>query len=258
MTNRDLKIIIVILCCCLVLTSVWAIVASSLLLAGVIKDDENDIDFSRLTYLALGDSITYGYDSSQNGQAMDKPYCTSVGKLLKLKATYNYGISGSTVSTGVGSYEAMCARYATMRDDADIISVMGGVNDFGRGVPLGNLDDTDTTTFCGALNVLASGLKEKYPDALIFFMTPLKWRGYEGLILCDATLDDFRAAVKAICANYDIPVLDTAVLADYATEYDAAGYTGDGLHPSQKFNTEVLAPLIAEFIRQNYDFSTNG
>ncbi len=37
----------------------------------------------------------------------------------------------------------------------------------------------------------------------------------------------------------------------YQTQ-NAPGYTGDGLHPSQEFIREKFAPVIADFIRENY------
>ena len=248
MTEKDLRIITIILCCCLAAILLAAIVLGSL---GLLDEDKESVDFSQLTYVALGDSITYGYDISRGGFAMDNPYPAVVGQTLNLKAAINYGISGSTVSAGVGRAE-MCARYAEMIDDADIVSVMGGVNDFSVGVPLGKITDTDTTTFYGALNALASGLRDKYPDAFIFFMTPLKFRGCEGVMSNGGTLDDFRNAVKRVCKKYGIAVLDAAELADYSKDYDSANYTGDGLHPSQEFVNETLAPVIVKFIRDNY------
>lgn len=257
MTNKDLKIVIVVLACCLAAVLVSAIVFGILYFATRSRDDDAT-DFSNLTYLALGDSITYGYDSARNGLAMDNPYCKVVEKLLVLKNSINEGISGSTVAAGFLRAE-MCERYKTMPDNADIVSVMGGVNDYAVGVPLGKADDTDTTTFYGALNALASGLKAKYPNAFIFFMTPLKFRDCENAVgLSGAMLKDYRKAVKDVCAKYDIPVLDTNELADYSKEYNTPGYTGDGLHPSQEFMLKTLGPLIAQFIRDNLtDISTN-
>ena len=61
-----------------------------------------------------------------------------------------------------------------------------------------------------------------------------------------------RQAIKDVCWKYDIPVLDTAALADFSQEYNSVGYSGDGVHPSQEFYRDVLAPVIADFIRKNY------
>lgn len=251
MNEKDLRIITIILCCCFAALLIAAIVMGAL---GMLNDeDRKSVDFTQMTYVALGDSITYGADVTRGGYAMDHPYCDVVGQLLGLKAALNYGISGSTVCSSAVGYCGMCERYVDMPDDADIVSVMGGVNDYARQLPLGKYKDTDTTTFYGALDALASGLRDKYPDAFIFFMTPLKFRGNEGVMGNGGTLGDYRTAVKRVCKKYGIAVLDAAELADYSKSYNAEGYAGDGLHPEQEFVSETLAPVIAKFIRENYN-----
>ena len=249
MTEKDLRIITIILCCCLAAILIAAIVLGSL---GLLNDkDKEPVDFSTLTYVALGDSITFGAQYP-SGAAMDTPYPEAVGQILNVKAALNFGISGSTVCASSVGYYGMCERYAEMPDDADIVSVMGGVNDYIIRIPLGKFGDTDTTTFYGALNALAKGLTEKYPNAFIFFMTPLKFRGNEGVMGNGGTLGDYRNAVKRVCKKYGIAVLDAAVKADYSKAYNSENYWGDGLHPDQYFVSETLAPVIAEYIQNNY------
>ena len=216
------------------------------------QDGKTNVDFSHLSYAALGDSITYGADYERGYAAMDVPYCMEVKSLLGLSRVQNYGISSTCLSDIRGEYGVMSRRYVNMADDFDIVSVLGGVNDFNSGAPLGNINSNGYDSIYGSLNILAKGLKEKYPNAFIFFMTPLsessKWYAENHAY----SLLDVGSAVKEVCAKYDIAVLDTAVLADYAREYNAPGYTGDGLHPSQEFHKTVLAPVIADFIRKNY------
>lgn len=210
---------------------------------------DNKIDWSKLRYAALGDSITFGL----NDGVQIKPYCESVRESLGLNSVKNYGVNGSTVATANAlgdAYMPMCRRYTQM-EDADIVSVMGGTNDFGRYVALGDVNSIDTSTFCGALNVLCSGLKNKYSNAFMFFLTPLKMREYNGRSE-GKEFEQLRNAIKQICDRWNILVLDTATLADFSQEYGAADYKGDGLHPSQNFHTTVLAPVITQFIRDNY------
>lgn len=216
-------------------------------------DDENgesiteEVDFSDMKYAALGDSITFGVDGFNGYQTqMTSPYCKVVGELLGFKEVYNHGVSSSCISLVLGERDAFCNRYSQMPDDADVISVMGGINDFGANAPIGSIDDSDGYTFCGALNVLAQGLKQKYPRAFIFFMTPLKWKAKTN------GFEEICGAVKDVCAKYRIPVLDAANKADFSVEYNADGYVGDGLHPSQNFHTTVIAPLIGQFIKDNF------
>ncbi len=208
--------------------------------------DKGGVDFSELTYAALGDSITMG---GVGGAVAEEPYCVCVGNILNLKSVKNYGMSGSTLCSKTSSYthgyQPMCERYSEM-GEADIVSLMGGTNDFTQGV-IGTIDDTVTDTIYGALNALAKGLKEKYPNAFIFFMTPLEsvW----GTVSKRAQICQ---AYKDVGAKYDIPVLDTNSLCDFSLEYNSVGYSGDGVHPSQEFYKTVLAPVVADFIRENY------
>ncbi len=212
-----------------------------------------NIIWKNLRYVALGDSITFALDGTRDCEQILKPYCELVKDELGLQSATNYGINGSTIASynRLGdAYMPMCERYALM-EDADIVSVMGGTNDFGRLCMLGHPEDTDTNTFFGALNILCKGLKDKYPNAFIFFMTPLKLQLF-GDSAAESKLNDFCNAVKLTCASFDIPVLDTAKEANFAIEYDSPGYYGDGLHPSAQFHREVLAPLIVRFIRDRY------
>lgn len=211
-------------------------------------EEKEEVNFSELTYAALGDSITAGSRGKLSGVFsgyMDTPYCVLVKDELGLKSVTNYGISSSTISSGNGYVSPMVERYDEM-DETDIISVMGGINDYGKPVALGAINDTETTTFYGALNTLAKGLKEKSPNAFIFFMTPLSVPNFAPLLL------KYCQAMKEVCAKYDIPVLDTNSLCDFSLEYNSVGYTGDGVHPSEEFHRDVLAPLIADFIKDNY------
>lgn len=209
---------------------------------------ENNVDFSSMTYVALGDSITAGSRGKLSGVFsgyMDAPYCELVKEELGLKSVKNYGVSNSTISSGDGYVSPMVERYNEM-EDADIVSVMGGINDYGKPVSLGTISDTETTTFYGALNTLAKGLKEKYSNAFIFFMTPLSVPNFAPL------LQKYCQAIKEVCARYSILVLDTNSLCDFSQEYNADGYIGDGVHPSEEFHKKVLAPTISKFIKNNY------
>ncbi len=219
------------------------------------RGNDNMVDFSKMTYVALGDSITYAMDGTNGGQHMDEPYCKLVGDILGFEHVENYGISGSTVSHAENfSYRPYCERYVDMIGDADVVSVMGGANDIANNCALGEYGDITTNTFYGALDVLAKGLKQKYPNAFIFFMTPLKIKFIDDSYDANYHLvaDEYRFAIKQVCAKYDIPVLDTYALCDFAIEYKAEDYEGDGVHPSQEFHKNTIAPVVAQFISNHY------
>ena len=200
--------------------------------------------FSKLTYAALGDSITHG-------TYLATPYPYLVGNILGTKKVYNYGINASTITktiNGKDSYHnPMVLRYMDMVDNADIISIMGGINDwiFYHDNIFGTIDSTEITTLYGALKIMCQGLKEKYPNSFIFFMTPLNstlekpW---------SKTPEDVGVVIKEVCVTYDIPVLD--LYGENAFDPDI--HSSDQLHPNQEFMNSYLAPRIAEFILENY------
>lgn len=213
----------------------------------IIKNEE--VDFSTLNMICLGDSITYGYEP-YTGKKMQNPYPELVKELLGLNSISNYGISGDTVGYAPDR-KIMANRYIEMKDNADIISVLGGINDYRYGIiPLGNIDDNTINTIYGAYNVLAQGLKEKYPNSFIFFMTPYKWAGDKGVCSQGYTLEDMSNAIKEVCAKYDIPVLDLYSNGNLESEFNLSA--SDGLHPTQEFLIKCTAPQIAEFIKNSY------
>ena len=254
MTNKQLKIIIIVMCCCLAAVSALTIAMGIKDITSKTANQNNyqeNFRFAQLTYVALGDSITEGANSFDGAVGVVQyPYPALVQINLALKSSVNCGISGSTVASGATSYYPMCQRYVDM-PSGDIVSVMGGVNDYARNVPLGTIDDTNTDTFYGALNTLASGLKQKYPNAFIFFMTPYKYSWYLSPNGNGNTLEQFAIAVKDICNKYDLPCLDMYKLGKFEDEmYDERS---DGLHPSQNFFVSYTAPQIAQFIRDNFN-----
>ena len=208
----------------------------------------------------LGDSITYGY-IPDNGSQMSNPYPSILKEKLQLAECRNYGITGSKLATKDGSTgrDPMSIRYTNMSDDADIVSVFGGTNDYGESqyTPnLGSINDTETTSVYGALNVLCNGLITKYPKAFIFFMTPIRRGDKTGNNSAGYSLEDVSNAIKEVCYKYSIPVLDLyskgGFYIDNSAFQSVYGGVNDKVHPNQSFVKERLEPMIEKFIRSNY------
>ncbi len=110
----------------------------------------------------------------------------------------NHGVSGSTIAndkrelpTTHSSYKVGSTRAANsfvervdnpdakkgfaqvQNYDVDIVFFAGGGNDLTRGIAIGevSLDNTDTTTLCGAINYCIKKLQWLYPNALIISNT---------------------------------------------------------------------------------------
>lgn len=240
-----MKRLIIILSCCLAVVFLGAMLNQTLdLFDDSIEDTA--VDFSQLTYVALGDSITDGRDIYG---IFDIDYPMLVRQELGLRGYTNCGISGTTIAHRESVTNGFVDRYNAM-PYADIVSVLGGVNDYQTNVPLGTINDTSLTTFYGSVNALAKGLKEKYSNSFVFFMTPYpcssQWSANN---TSRNTLEDYANAIKQVCSKYDILVLDLY----HNGNFDYNANSRDGLHPNEKFFATNTAPQIAQFIRDNYN-----
>jgi lysophospholipase L1-like esterase len=206
-------------------------------------------------WVTEGDSITWGLYSEDPNQPSyingdtRMPYSRLVASRLGLVHN-NYATSGATLGQLSGRTDAAVLRYPNYRSDADIITVASGTND--GGLPLGTLGSTDQTTFYGALEVLCTGLINKYPGKKIGFITPPQRR--------DADISTRVTAIKEVCAKHSIPVLDLYNAGGldphidyinnwyYANSGGVLGNTGDGLHPSY-LGHQVIADRVEAFLK---------
>lgn len=194
----------------------------------------------------LGDSQT------EVNYHKNKIYCDWVKEILGLSVVNNYGISGTTIAKkNASDNTAMCVRYANMDNNADLICVMGGVNDRWFNCQLGNFGDTDPITFYGAMETLCDGLLTKYPGKTIIFITPTEQNNNN----CNSsnttgyTPTDFANAMKRVCAKYSIPVFDANTCSGIypLNQANATIYTTDKLHLNNKGH-EVLGNKLSKFI----------
>lgn len=83
----------------------------------------------------LGDSITEGVGVSD----LKNLYCERVKAELGLSNAVNYGIGGTRIAAQADDGgQAFAVRYQKMDDDAALVIVFGGTNDFGHGTaPVG-------------------------------------------------------------------------------------------------------------------------
>lgn len=218
------------------------------------SDSQVEIDFSDKTYLAFGDSITWGADYSRAYARMDNPYPELVTSELGLKSHVNLAVSGATLCANNLNLVCMTDRIVSYTQSADIVSVLMGVNDFNRSLPLGTIEDCSNTTVYGALNLIAKHFQTYYKNSFVFFMTPYKvaFSGKDSFTENSQgyNLLNVANAIKEVANNYGYPVLDLFNVGKYELEmYNA---DNDGIHPSQEFIRNYTAPQVAQFIKENY------
>ena len=200
----------------------------------------------------IGDSITYGAYTPVGGgshQRAEKRYCEVACEILGATCR-NYGSSGTSISstTYQSPTAAFSRRYATMANDADMVVVVGGTNDYGTNVVLGTIADTDDVSFYGALHVLCNGLVEKYPGKRIVFITPFH-RANEGVNSAGYTLAQYRQAIFDVARDvYGFAVLDGwAVGMSPKNLTIKAEYIVDGLHPNPPGH-ELIGQSVAHML----------
>ncbi|MBR5152977.1 MAG: SGNH/GDSL hydrolase family protein [Clostridia bacterium] len=209
----------------------------------------------------LGDSITEGCGTSGN----DAIYHAVLKREANLKEARNYGIGGTRFAIQKGTPErpkddyvdvnSFCERFDQMDDDADVIVVFGGTNDYGHGdASIGGFLDNTPDTFYGACHCLFSGLIKKYMGKPIIVMTPLH-RLRETINTGDAkttgygTLKEYVDIIREMAEYYSLPVLDlfaTSGLQPAIKEIQEA-YMPDGLHPNDAGHV-IIAQKLKTFL----------
>ncbi|HCC00111.1 MAG TPA: SGNH/GDSL hydrolase family protein [Ruminococcaceae bacterium] len=216
-------------------------------------------DWTQVKMNCLGDSTVWG-DDGMGGGGPQISWVAQITAYLPFQTVRNYGVNGSRVVLSADKQDSFVERYAQMEADADIITVLGGVNDFQHDVPLGSLQATDLHTFRGALHYLLTGLLEKYPDKQVLFMTPMQndfvYPGGEypnsfqknriGL-----TQTDYVKTMQEACARYSVPVLDlyrSSGISPFIAA-QAEQYMPDKMHYNAK-GYRRLAKRIATYLSQ--------
>lgn len=204
------------------------------------------MDLTNKAINAIGDSITAGSGTTD----VRNVYHAVLGRMVGARVVRNYGIGGTRVARfdypGENWGPAFVDRYADMAEDADLILVFGGTNDYGHGVPLGAPGDTAPETFYGAYRLLLQGLIEKYPAARIVALTPMQRAGYtQPNPRTGQVLLDYVEAIREIAGQLSVPVVDLYREAGICVDIPAQRelFCPDGVHPSDAGNARLAQRL---------------
>ena len=211
----------------------------------------------------LGDSITQGVGASSS----ETVYHALLAKEAGLAEARNYGISATRFALQKGTearpkddyvdVNSFCERFDKMDDDADVVVVFGGTNDYGHGdAPLGGFSDRTPDTFYGACHYLFSGLVKKYLGKTIVIMTPLHRIGESRNTGTEktwgsGTLREYVNIIREVAEYYSLPVLDLYASSGLQPEIKEIqeNYIPDGVHPNDNGNA-VIARKLKMFLQQ--------
>lgn len=202
----------------------------------------------------LGDSITKGEDSQDNYLRMKDDNIACIAKeVFGFSASRNYGYGGSKIS---GTGNGMVTRYANMNDDADLVVLWGGVNDFLGGVDIGSINDNDINKFAYAYYTLLIGLMKKYSGKQILAITPMhtygdSYRHDDVENSAGYKLKDYRDKEIEICEMLGIPCYDMWSNMGFSPIIKEMRdiYMPDGLHPSIDGMRKYIGPKICSAIK---------
>jgi len=166
------------------------------------------LSYTALNYYALGDSLTLGAGSTSGRY--------SYADILHAKFNFNsftkLAVGGVTAMPTSGRSE-LATQVNAIGTDADIITIMIGVNDFAVGNPLGDADAVlqkpyasldRSLSFLEAFRYCLETIKRNHEQARIYVILPLQatWTG-------PLPLDQFRAAEMKIANYLSIPIIST-------------------------------------------------
>lgn len=216
---------------------------------------EQSVDFSQLSYLSFGSSTSAGTGAG----GILNSFPNGAGKILGCSVN-NRGVGGSTLTYDVNDTARRCVTEDvidfTKNNNRvyDIVSIYAGSNDKTLSRPLGSIGSSATNeTIYGSLKLIADTLTAKYPNALIIFITPMKYLGYDVVNSNGYILSDVAKAIHDVGAEYNIPVLDMYNTMPFETDPNGMYHPDcDGQHPIKEFVTKYMAPELAQFIKDNY------
>lgn len=208
-------------------------------------------------WLAIGDSIT-----TDNGDYATEGYVRLISRELGMTAT-NVAISGKQFPY----FYPLIDNYA---NDYNLITVMLGTNDHGFGCALGTLNDGGTYdgSFYGRVQNFYAKLRNKYPNAVIIFLTPIRrskvddqlggandshgeWQRTGDSL----TVEKFRDAIIDVMTYNANPYVDLYNAINPRNQLNRIRYfctqasgTNDGTHPNNVGHALFLAPIIRDAI----------
>ena len=210
----------------------------------------NPSSWSGKKWVAYGDSITYG-------GLWERIVVKRTGLLLT-----NAGLASSCVADVATSTVASftdSTRISALPTDADVITIMGGTNDYGSDVPIGDIPTTtpyDKTTFIGALCETIKLIQTQCPTALIVIMSNIGGRGTAGVSgeipprnTIGLASSDYALAAEKVADFMGVPFIDVHRCG--INPINRTLYIEDSVHPNEA-GVKLIARKVIDYFVNNY------
>ncbi|WP_345985265.1 SGNH/GDSL hydrolase family protein [Sulfurimonas sp. HSL-1656] len=237
----------------------------------------NDSLFEEKVYASLGDSISAGGNYQRYPAAIHAMTSavrgiggTTVinnGGAAWVDADGNYlgrppeappsgteGVDYFTITSGMCTQD----RIDTLPVDADLITIMGGANDWGQDAAIGAIGDApnDTTvspTFYGAYKSMIDKIHIRCPNARIIIcnITSINSGDNLGVNANGNTVEEFRDAIRTVAKVYGLPVLEVNELG--INQHNHTSYSDDGTHPNELYCALIGMMLSNKLYELSYD-----
>lgn len=180
------------------------------------------------TMICFGDSITQGYDA-------ERPSLSYANRLA-------FSLNASMINKGIGG-DVFHPELIDDRDlDPDIVTVAYGTNDWAH---------SDRSTFLQNSEIFLTRLRQFYPRAQFFVITPIWRRDFDRTTDC-GRFEEMAVLLKTICQNFsNVHVIEGLSLTAHVPEMLV-----DHVHPGDLGHVLYGANLnlmIMEFLRNSAD-----
>ena len=201
-----------------------------------------------------GDSITdYDYLEGYN----NKSWANYLTTILGMNLVSNGAVGGSLLThsnEAVGFSVQQRIANTNYDSNAKLFLIHAGTNDWGQAKTLGNIDSTDISTICGALNNIIDKIQTNCPKATIVIISPIHRQSDSGGFYNNSagySLYDIAVAYQKVCSRWGAKFINGLELGlNSLNENNLATNFIDGLHPTpagHKIMAVEIARKIATF-----------
>lgn len=198
-----------------------------------------------------GDSITdYDYLEGYN----NKSWANYLTAILGMNLVSNGAVGGSLLThsnEAVGFSVQQRIANTNYDSKAKLFLIHAGTNDWGQAKTLGDIDSTDISTICGALNNIIDKIQTNCPKATIVIISPIHRQSDSGGFYNNSagfSLYDIAVAYQKICLRWGAKFINGLEIGLNAlNETNLNNNYIDGLHPTP-VGHKIMAVEIARKI----------